>query len=98
MNGSGKGGSRRTSTQPTDYTGAHVEELANTLYILCADGYSALRCGPVVAEGAASGPAPEMISVSRQLIDAALEEMSVEHKAKISFHAASNKGTKGMVH
>ncbi len=71
-----------------DYTGAQVEELANTLYILGVDGDNARRSGSVVAVGTACGPAPEGISVSRQLIDAALEEMAVERKAKIGFHAA----------
>jgi len=42
----------------------------------------------VAADEVACGPAPSTISVSRQLIDAALEEMRVERKAKMGFHAA----------
>jgi len=71
-----------------DYTGAQVEELANTLYILGVDGDNAWRCVSVAADEVACGPAPSTISVSRQLIDAALEEMRVERKAKMGFHAA----------
>ena len=72
-----------------DYTGAQVQELANTLYILSADGDNGGCVGSVAADGAACGPqVPEGISVSRQLIDAALEEMRVERKTKIGFHAA----------
>ena len=71
-----------------EYTGAQVQELANTLYILSADSDNPRCSGSVVAEGAASGPASEGISVSRQLIDAALQEVHVERKTKIGFHAA----------
>ncbi len=71
-----------------DYTGAQVEELANTLYILGVDGNNARCIGSIVAEGAACGSASEGISVSRQLIDTALEEMCVYRKDKMGFHAA----------
>ncbi len=63
----------------TDYTGAQIQELANTIYILAVDGENAAANG-----GGECGP----ISVDRQLIDRAVNEFRVEKKARLGFHAA----------
>lgn len=63
-----------------DYTGARIEELANTLYILAVEGDNNVQpTGDAEAEN---------ISISRQLIDAAIDDATFERKGKLGFHAA----------
>jgi len=67
--------------QSTDgYTGAQLEELSNTLYIL------AVRDDDVGVEKARSQKAP--IALDRNLIDSALSEVHVERKRSMGFHVA----------
>ena len=63
-----------------DYTGAQLEELTNTLYILAME-----RCsdGPADGDGA-----PPPVPIDRALINEALGEFRVELKAHVGFHAA----------
>lgn len=63
-----------------DYTGAQIEELANTIYILAVDG----EASAVPAGCGESGRIP----VGRQLIDRAMQEFAVERKGRLGFHAA----------
>jgi len=62
------------------YTGAQIEELANTLYILAVERL----CG---ASGNGNG-GPGGIAIDRPLIAEALGEFRVELKARVGFHAA----------
>lgn len=62
------------------YTGAQIEELANTLYILAVERL----CG---ASGNGNG-GPGGIAIDRPLIAEALGEFRVELKAHVGFHAA----------
>jgi ATP-dependent 26S proteasome regulatory subunit len=64
----------------TDYTGAQIQELANTIYILAVDDEKA-----AVSGGGSEGGC---ITVDRQLIDRAVNEFRVERKARLGFHAA----------
>ena len=67
--------------QATDgYTGAQLEELSNTLYIL------AVRDDNAGVENARSEKAP--VSLDRSLIDSALAEVHVERKRAMGFHVA----------
>ena len=75
-----------------DYTGAQIEELANTLYILALRGENDAcpqrgRDGDL---GCGQGQTTEAdaVALDRQLIDAALGEVQVERKRKLGFHAA----------
>ncbi|MFB3893673.1 MAG: hypothetical protein ACE15C_16795 [Phycisphaerae bacterium] len=61
------------------YTGAQVEELASTIHILAVDSSPPARDNDAPPAG---------ISVDPRLIDAALEEVRVERKARLGFHAA----------
>jgi cell division protease FtsH len=67
--------------QATDgYTGAQLEELSNTLYIL------AVRNDNTGVEKARSDKAP--VALDRNLIDSALSEVHVERKRAMGFHVA----------
>jgi ATP-dependent 26S proteasome regulatory subunit len=67
--------------QATDeYTGAQLEELSNTLYIL------AVRDDNAGVEKARSNKAP--VALDRSLIDSALAEVHVERKRYMGFHVA----------
>ena len=82
-----------------DYTGAQLEELTNTLYILAVERYvDGLRSGDgngdgpaaeagarIAAEEAADAVAP--MPIGRSLIAAALDEFRVELKARVGFSA-----------
>ena len=78
-----------------EYTGAQIEELVNTLYILAVqeDAMGAQTCrvgrGGCLDSGEQDTPSAVTgrILLPRSLIDAALEEVHVERKA-IGFHAA----------
>ncbi|MBE3050169.1 ATP-binding protein [Candidatus Bathyarchaeota archaeon] len=61
------------------YTGAQIEELANTLYILAVDGHD---------DASGNGDGKPSVAIDRPLIAAALEEFQVELKARVGFHAA----------
>jgi len=61
-----------------DYTGAQIEELVNTVYILAAERYT---------EDVA-GDAPPRILVDPPLIAAAVDEFRVEMKARVGFRVA----------
>ena len=63
------------------YTGAQVEELVNTLYILAVleDNFSMAQADPSVKP---------VVPISRQVIEAGLDEFRVERKTKLGFHAA----------
>jgi len=61
------------------YTGAQLEELANTLYMFCFD-----KCAVASDDGDASPPA---ILITRPVITAAIEEFRVELKARVGFQA-----------
>ena len=63
-----------------DYTGAQVEELSNTLYIMAVDANNDRADGPDTK--------PEQIYLDRVLIGAAIEEVRVEREARIGFHVA----------
>ena len=73
-------GRRSEIAATTDNTGAQIQELANTIYILAVDDKKA----PVSGGGGENG----RISVDRQLIDRAVNEFRVERKARLGFHAA----------
>jgi len=64
----------------TDYTGAQIEELSNTLYILAVDASNDRPDGPDTK--------PEQVCLDRLLIEAAIEEVRVEREARIGFHVA----------
>ena len=64
----------------TDYTGAQIEELTNTIYILAVDDEKAAVSG--------GGNEGGCITVDRQLIDRAVNEFRVERKSRLGFHAA----------
>ena len=67
--------------QSTDgYTGAQLEELSNTLYIL------AVRDDNVGVENARSKKT--LVTLDRSLIDSALSEVHVERKRSMGFHVA----------
>ncbi|MCY2928905.1 MAG: ATP-binding protein [Planctomycetota bacterium] len=68
-----------------DYTGAQLEELANTLYILAAERLQAYN---TPMDTSPASPSPEVIGVDRLLIETALAEMKFEHKGRLGFHAA----------
>ena len=74
-----------------DYTGAQVEELANTVYIL-ALARENMSCSSQMMHrldgGLAEGATSADVLVDRRLIDSALGEMHVERKAKLGFHVA----------
>jgi len=59
------------------YTGAQIEELANTLYMLAVDGWAA-------ASGDGDGLPPTVV-IDRPLIAAALDEFRVERKIRVGF-------------
>ena len=61
-----------------DYTGAQIEELVNTVYILAAERYADV----------VGGTAPDRVVVDQPLIAEALEEFRVELKARVGFHAS----------
>jgi ATP-dependent 26S proteasome regulatory subunit len=61
-----------------DYTGAQVQELINTVYILAAQRYT----------DAADGDTPARVPVDQPLIAAALKEFRVELKARVGFRVA----------
>jgi len=63
-----------------DYTGAQLEELANTLYILALE-----RCGDGPADG---DGAPPPVPIDRALIKESLGEFRVELGARVGFHTA----------
>lgn len=80
------------------YTGAQIEECTNTLYILAAEAENTAAGENTVAENqpgdaagieaaSADGDGHD-ISITRQLIDAALDELQVERKARLGFHVA----------
>ena len=58
------------------YTGAQIEELANTLYILAVDGHN---------DTSGNGDGQPAAAIDRPLIEAALEEFRVELKARVGF-------------
>jgi hypothetical protein len=62
------------------FTGAQLEELANTIYILAINGENDAATGG----GSESGS----ISVNRELIERAVDEVRVERKTRLGFHAA----------
>lgn len=68
----------------SDYTGAQLEELTNTLYILGADSDDT----PVAQVEDGREASPRNISVDRRLIDTALQEVNVETRSRLGFHAA----------
>lgn len=61
------------------YTGAQIEEVANTVYILAVDG-AANEHG----HGSDGSPVP----VDRHLIDAAMDEVRIERNGRLGFHVA----------
>ncbi|MBE3097812.1 MAG: ATP-binding protein [Planctomycetes bacterium] len=61
------------------YTGAQIEELANTLYILAVNRHD---------DASGDGDGKPAVVIDRPLIAAALEEFRVELKARVGFHAA----------
>ena len=63
-----------------DYTGAQIEELGNTLYML------AVAPDNCMIKDAGAGM--DSIPLARSLIDEALEDVKVERKARLGFHAA----------
>jgi len=74
-----------------DYTGAQVEELAHTVYILALARENASCRGETVHRFDDPQAEPEAgpnLFVDRHLIDSALGEMHVERKAKLGFHVA----------
>ena len=73
-----------------DYTGAHAQELANTLFILALDRDrrdSTSECD-VEADLSDQGHDGKMVCVDRALIDTAVEEVNIERKARMGFHVA----------
>ena len=62
------------------YTGAQIEELANTLYMLAVNGWAA-----VSDDGDRLPPA---IAVDRSLILAALKEFGLEPRVRLGFDVA----------
>jgi DNA polymerase III delta prime subunit len=76
-----------------EYTGAQIEELANTLYILATQAENVAECTPSASDGKDTGQVQDAvegrgISITRQLIDAAVAEVQVDRKARLGFHAA----------
>ena len=61
------------------YTGAQIEELVNTLYILAVDRQHAVS-------GNGDGESGTVV-LSSDIVAAALEEFQVELKARVGFHA-----------
>ena len=62
------------------YTGAQLEEVANTLYMLALERDNG-------ADGADGAEAPQPF-VDRGLVRAALDDAQIEHKRTLGFHAA----------
>jgi len=62
-------------TKSNDYTGAQVQELANTLHILAAQ------------QDGAKDTAPDPIMVSRELIEEAFDDFRFEKKGVFGFHS-----------
>ena len=63
-----------------DYTGAQLEEVANTLYMLALEREND---GDGACEAEAAGP-----TVDRGLVDAALNDAQIERRGRLGFHAA----------
>jgi hypothetical protein len=61
-------------------TGAQIQELVNTVYILAADRYT----------DTVDGDTSDRVPVDQPLIAAALEEFRVELKARVGFRAGDN--------
>ena len=76
------------STQ--DYTGAHLEELVNTLYIMAVQSEALRVRGPVsLPEDGDPGPPDEpRICLNRQAIDKALEDVQIQRHGRLGFHVA----------
>ncbi len=75
------------------YTGAQIEELTNTLYILAAEAENAWAGANVSGEaaglrGAVGRGDGQEISITRQFIDTALAELQVERKTRLGFQVA----------
>jgi len=73
-----------------DYTGAQAQELSNTLFILALDRdrtHGVLECN---TEAGLPDRIPDgkMVRMDRALIDAAVEEVNVERRARMGFHVA----------
>ena len=74
-----------------DYTGAQVEELAHTMYILastCQDSLHVVEAPRQPGGDRAEAGAVAGVAIDRQLIDSALEEVHVERRARVGFHVA----------
>jgi SpoVK/Ycf46/Vps4 family AAA+-type ATPase len=65
-------------TATNDYTGAQIQELINTVYILAADKYT----------DTAAGAVPGRMPVDSLLIAEALDEFRVELKARVGFRVS----------
>lgn len=63
-----------------DYTGAQIEELANTLYMLALSSDN----GPAGGKGYAS----DTVTINHWVIDAALDDFKIERKCRVGFHVA----------
>jgi len=75
------------------YTGAHIEELTNTTYIMAAEAENAGTGVNVSGEAASLRVAStdgdgQEISITRQFIDTALAELQVERKTRLGFQVA----------
>jgi ATP-dependent 26S proteasome regulatory subunit len=62
------------------YTGAQIQELINTLYIHALHGES--EADIVIADGAT----PQRVSITKDVVAAALADFQVEQKTRIGFH------------
>ena len=74
-----------------DYTGAQVEELAHTIYILALAHQGSLHVVEASSHpdsGSTETPVVAEVSIDRQLIDSALDEVHVERRARVGFHVA----------
>jgi len=69
----------RLVSETAGYTGAQVEELSNTIIIFAVDR-------PDATSGNGDGD-PDAVRIDRSLIAAALEEIQVELKGRVGFHA-----------
>jgi DNA polymerase III delta prime subunit len=64
------------------YTGAQLQELINTLYIHALQSQSEV----VPAEACKEEQIPQRVSITTDVVDAALTDFQVEQKARIGFH------------
>ena len=74
-------------TRSEDYTGAQLQELVNTLYMLAAE-LEQINPIEMLPEPADTPAETQPIMVDRSMVEAALEDFQVERKRKMGFQVA----------